>query len=115
MPLITKLAGSADAPWEKIAPDKIIAGAPETRTAVLYEDAAAKHYAGEWEATIGTWRIAYTEWEYVRMLSGRCIVTGEDGTRIEAGAGDAFVIEPGFTGTWQVLEPMHKVWVIREA
>jgi hypothetical protein len=114
MPLITKLAATTDAPWEPIAPDKIIAGMPETRTVVLYEDATAKHYAGEWEATVGTWRIAYTEWEYVRMLAGHCVVTGDDGTTIEAGPGDAFVIEPGFTGTWEVRARMHKLWVIRE-
>jgi len=114
MSLITKLAATADAPWEPVAADKIISGTPETRTQVLYEDAAAKQYAGEWEATVGCWRIAYTEWEYVRVLSGQCIVTGEDGTRIAAGPGDSFVIEPGFTGTWEVRAPMHKLWVIRE-
>lgn len=114
MPLITKLAATADAPWEPVSPDKIVSGVPRTRTRTLYEDADAKHYAGEWEATVGCWRIAYTEWEYVRMLSGCCIVTGDDGTRIEAGPGDAFVIEPGFAGTWEVVAPMHKLWVIRE-
>ncbi len=48
------------------------------------------------------------------MLSGRCAVTGDDGSRIEAGPGESFVIEPGFTGTWEVVEPMHKLWVVRE-
>jgi uncharacterized cupin superfamily protein len=33
---------------------------------------------------------------------------------ISAGPGDAFVIEPGFTGTWEVVETMRKRWVIRE-
>lgn len=114
MALITKLAAGTDAAWEPVAPEKVLAGNPTTRTQVLYEDAEAKQYAGEWEATVGRWRIAYTEWEYIRVLSGRCIVTGDDGTKIEAGAGDSFVIEPGFAGTWEVLETMHKLWVIRE-
>jgi uncharacterized cupin superfamily protein len=48
------------------------------------------------------------------MISGRCIVTGDDGTKIQAGPGDAFVIEPGFNGTWEVLETMRKHWVIQE-
>lgn len=114
MPLITKLPGCAEAPWEPIPPEKIVSGAPQTRTVVLYENPADHLYAGEWEASIGAWRIAYGEWEYVRVLSGRCAVTGDDGSRIEAGPGESFVIEPGFTGTWEVVEPMHKLWVVRE-
>jgi uncharacterized cupin superfamily protein len=42
------------------------------------------------------------------------VVEGDDGTRITAGPGDAFVIEPGFAGTWEVLETMRKHWVIEE-
>jgi hypothetical protein len=110
--LLPAAAGVAD--WEPVAPEKRLAGDPQTRVWVHYDQPAAKLSAGEWEATPGKWRIAYSEWEYVTMLSGRCIVTGDDGTRIEAGAGDAFIIEPGFTGSWEVLTPMRKRWVIRE-
>ena len=81
---------------------------------MLYDNPGEKLCAGEWEATVGKWRIAYAEWEYVRMLSGHCVLTGDDGTTITAGPGDAFVIEPGFTGTWEVTVPMRKHWVIRE-
>jgi len=114
MPLITKLPATVDALWEPVAPEKILSGEPQTRTRVLYENAAEHLYAGEWEATVGAWRIAYTEWEYIRVLSGRCVVTGDDGVAVEAGAGESFVIEPGFTGIWEVTETMHKLWVIRE-
>jgi len=99
---------------EPIAADKIIAGSPVTRTWVQYEEPGGKLAAGLWEASIGKWRIAYAEWEYVVMISGSCVVTGDDGTEIQAGPGDAFVIEPGFTGTWEVLEPMRKHWVIED-
>lgn len=114
MSLLTKLPATGDAPWEPVAADKLIAGTPQTRTLVLYENADQHLYSGEWEATVGKWRIAYTEWEYIHVLSGACIVTGDDGTTITAAAGDAFVIEPGFTGTWEVTADMRKVWVIRE-
>ena len=100
--------------WEDVPADKLIAGTPRTRTTMLYESPAQKLYCGEWEATPGKWRIAYTEWEYMEIISGRCIVQGDDGSRIEAGPGQKFVIEPGFTGTWEVLEQMRKSWVIRE-
>jgi uncharacterized cupin superfamily protein len=48
------------------------------------------------------------------VVFGHCVIEGDDGSRIEAKAGDAFVIEPGFAGTWEVLETMRKHWVIEE-
>jgi uncharacterized cupin superfamily protein len=105
-------AGAAE--FEPVEADKIVSGAPATRSWVHYEEAGGRLAAGLWEATVGKWRIAYAEWEYVVMIAGRCIVAGDDGSIIEAGPGDAFVIEPGFTGTWEVLETMRKHWVIEE-
>ena len=112
--MLTLLPVTAEAEWEDVPADKVLFGTPRTRTTMLYESPAAKLYAGEWEATAGKWRIAYTEWEYVEIISGACVLQGDDGTRIEAGPGQKFVIEPGFTGTWEVLAAMRKSWVIRE-
>ena len=114
MTRLALLACAGTAEWEDVPADKLLEGAPKTRTSVLYENAARRLSAGEWEASPGKWRIAYTEWEYVEMVSGACVVEGDDGRRIEAGPGDRFVIEPGFTGTWEVLSPMLKTWVIHE-
>jgi hypothetical protein len=111
---LVKLPDAGDAAWEDMPADKVLEGTPKTRTWVLYDNPAQKLCAGEWEATPGKWRIAYTEWEYVEVISGACVLVGDDGTRIEAGAGDRFVIEPGFTGTWEVFTSMRKSWVIRE-
>jgi uncharacterized protein len=108
------LPAQAEAPWEDVPAEKLIAGTPRTRTVTFYESPAQKLYAGEWEATPGKWRISYSEWEYVEVISGQCVLEGDDGTRIEAGPGQRFVIEPGFTGTWEVLAPMRKSWVIRD-
>jgi uncharacterized cupin superfamily protein len=114
MSLLSLLPAIAEAPWEDVPADKIISGTPRTRTIMLYESPAQKLYAGEWEATLGKWRITYTEWEYMEIISGACVLEGDDGSRIEAGPGTKFVIEPGFTGTWEVLSEMRKSWVIRE-
>jgi uncharacterized cupin superfamily protein len=103
-----------DAAFEPIAAEKIVAGEPRQRTWVSYEEAGGKLAAGQWEATPGKWRIAYAEWEYVVMIAGHSVIEGDDGSRIEAKAGDAFVIEPGFTGTWEVIETTRKHWVIEE-
>ena len=114
MTYLEKLPVRGDAPWEPVPADKIVAGTPQTRTWVHYDNPGGKLSTGEWEATEGKWRIAYGEWEYVLVISGRCVITGDDGTSISAGPGEAFVIEPGFTGTWEVLAPMRKHWVIHE-
>ncbi len=114
MSRLTKLPKAGEAAWEPVPAEKRLAGLPQTRTWVHYDNPAARLSAGEWEATAGKWRIAYAEWEYVLVISGRCVITGDDGTSITAGPGDSFVIEPGFTGTWEVSEPMRKHWVIRE-
>ena len=64
---------------------------------------------GVWEADRG---IGYLEdypfTEYVLMISGRVIVTNEDGSSNEFKAGDTFVIPKGFTGTWDIKERMKK-------
>ena len=49
--------------------------------------------------------------EYVLMLSGRVLITNDDGTKNEFKAGDIFVMPKGFTGIWDVREPMKKVIV----
>jgi uncharacterized cupin superfamily protein len=113
-PKLHVLPALREAPLVPVPADKVLQGQPATRTWVLYEEPDGKLASGQWEATPGKWRINYAEWEYMVMISGRCVVEGDDGTRITAGPGDAFVIEPGFAGTWEVLETMRKHWVIEE-
>ena len=91
--------------------DRIVSGEPAFTTWNV-EDRDGL-YCGTWRATPGAWRIAYDEWEYCRILEGVSIVTGEDGSVIEARAGDSFVIRPGFRGTWEVVETTVKEYVIR--
>jgi uncharacterized cupin superfamily protein len=103
-----------EAEFTAVPAEKLLEGQPATRTWVLYEENGGRLAAGQWEATPGKWRIEYQEWEHVVVISGRCVIAGDDGSRLEAGPGDAFVIEPGFTGSWEVLETMRKHWVIEE-
>jgi uncharacterized cupin superfamily protein len=94
------------------APARVIDGAPSFETWSTYESADGKYFAGLWRATPGSWRIAYTEWEYCEMLKGISIVTDADGQARTFQAGDRFVIEPGFEGVWQVVETTTKRYVI---
>lgn len=94
------------------APDRVIAGDPQFRTWNV-EEAPGGVYCGVWEATPGKWRISYDEWEYCHILSGVSVLTEEGGKARTVRAGDAFVLRPGFRGTWEVLETTRKEYVIR--
>jgi uncharacterized cupin superfamily protein len=112
MPLFLRFDDAALTPTEETpAPDLLIAGNPRQRT-WNHEDFEGL-CAGTWESTPGKWRVAYAEWEYVRILEGHSILTGEDGTVQHLRAGDRAVIRPGFKGTWEVVETTRKDYVIR--
>ncbi len=94
------------------APDRIISGEPRFRTWNVDEQPNGL-YAGIWESTPGKWRISYDEWEFCHVLDGVSIVTEEGGAARTVRAGDSFVLQPGFKGTWEVVETTRKAYVIR--
>lgn len=57
----------------------------------------------------------YTENELCVITAGRIIITDEQGARYVFGAGDAFVIPAGFSGTWEVLEACTKIYALFES
>jgi uncharacterized cupin superfamily protein len=94
------------------APDRLVSGSPAFETWSTYESADGKYFAGLWRATPGCWRIVYTEWEYCEILEGVSIVTASNGQPVTLKAGDRFVLEPGFAGTWEIVETTLKRYVI---
>lgn len=116
MGLIRVPVGDLDQlPFETGAPpaDRVVSGTPAFRTWVFDESADGKLFTGVWESTPGAWRIVYDEWEYCSIASGVSLVTRDGEAPQRFGAGDAFVIQPGFTGTWEVVETTRKVFVVR--
>ena len=102
---------SVPAETERPDPAKVISGDPVFTTWNLVERDGL--CCGIWQATPGKWRISYDEWEYCRILQGRSVIVSDDGTVYTVGPGDSFVLHPGFTGTWEVLETTRKDYVIR--
>jgi uncharacterized protein len=111
MTLLQRLSRDGVTP-EVSRPDaaKVVAGDPVHTTWPVEERGAL--YAGLWHSTTGTWRCAYAEWEYVHILEGVSVLTDEEGVQTTLRAGDSFVIRPGFAGTWEVVEPTLKDYVI---
>lgn len=94
------------------APDRVLAGTPHNRTWNAYETPDGRFFSGIWESDPGKWRIEYTEAEFCHILSGVSRIAGDDGSAREVRAGDAFVIPPGFAGTWEVIETTRKHYAI---
>jgi len=47
------------------------------------------------------------------MLTGRCVITPDGDDPVSLTPGSNFILEPRFSGTWEVIEPMTKYFVFR--
>jgi uncharacterized cupin superfamily protein len=79
-----------------------------------YTDPSGRFMSGIWHSERGRWQILYTEEEYFHVLEGRSVITDQAGNALTVSAGEECVIPAGFTGTWEVLEPTRKRFVIYE-
>jgi hypothetical protein len=94
--------------------EKLLQGNPRQTAWMHYTDASGRFMAGIWHSERGRWKILYTEEEYCRVLEGVSVITDQAGTAVTVRAGDEFVIPAGFSGTWEVIEPTRKRFVIYE-
>jgi uncharacterized cupin superfamily protein len=108
-------AAAADSGEEYfLPPQKLLAGNPRQTVWLQYADTPGRFMAGIWHSERGRWKILYTEQEYCRMLEGVSIITDQAGVSLTLRPGDECIIPPGFSGTWEVLEPTRKRFVIYE-
>lgn len=85
----------------------------EVRSTVAFANDDRTIVSGVWESDTGASRWEFTtRGEIVHILSGRMSVQrdGEDATVLTAGSAAFFPI--GWTGTWNVLEPVRKFFVV---
>jgi uncharacterized protein len=97
------------------AADNLLAGDPESTARNFFSDSSGRFFAGIWESTPGRWRVRYTENEFCHLTRGRIRIADADGRQWNFKMGDSFVIPAGFVGTWEVIEPTAKLYVIYEA
>lgn len=95
--------------WTKVS------GEPSMKTYVQHTSADGSLISGFWEATPGVYRAEYKGFEFVHLLAGRIVITPDGGAPVEMTAGCAFVVEPGFSGTWEITEPVRKHFTARVA
>ena len=94
--------------------EKLIDGNPKQSVWLCYSDSTEAFFVGNWASEVGKWNISYTEEEYCEILEGENVITDQDGNSVTVRTGDHFVIPSGFVGTWEVVEPTKKRFVIYE-
>ena len=68
---------------------------------------------GVWECTPGGWEIRdRPDTETVRIVAGRARLSNADGSGVDLGPGDLLVLPKGWTGRWDILETVRKVYTI---
>lgn len=95
-----------------IARVDVISGNPEFNVITVNKDGAVK--SGFWESTKGKWHFVNGKdhWEYCHIVGGVSIITQDGGKPQTYKAGDSFILLPGFSGTWEVVEDTRKEYVI---
>jgi hypothetical protein len=91
----------------------VVSGTPSMKTWVQHTSADGTMVSGIWEASPGTYRVEYDGFEFVHLLAGRVTITPDGGQPTEMSAGDAFIVEPDFKGTWTIQDPVRKHFTAR--
>lgn len=90
-------------------------GSPHDSTRPLDKDGNLS--SGSWWCAAGGWpspnHRPTTEFFYVLEGNG-CVTDMDDGMRHFFGPGDIVILPKGWNGRWDVLEDIHKVWVVTD-
>ncbi len=89
-------------------------GDPQTAILVLHTSDDGLPSVGVWSCSPGGWAtVASPDTEVVHLLEGRARITDADGTEHNLGPGDAIVLPRGWSGRWDIVEPVRKLYVTR--
>ena len=100
-------------PTDYIAPDTIKSGDPKERGKSLYADQTGQLDAGVWECEPNSHVIEGAPYdEFVYLIDGRIDITDDEGKTETFKAGDSFMMPRGCHCTWDVKEPVRKLYVV---
>jgi uncharacterized cupin superfamily protein len=93
--------------WPRVGAD---VGEPMMSGRVFYEGNGIQ--VGLWECTPGGWAIKdRPDHETVQILAGRARLTNADGTSSELTTGDVLTLPKGWSGRWDILETVRKLFI----
>jgi hypothetical protein len=103
------VTGDLEASGQRVGADS---GDPQLRT--LAADSGTAAHVGVWECEPGGWPVIdRPDTETCYIISGRATITDDEtGRVVEVSAGDFVVLPPGWSGRWDVIETLRKVYTI---
>lgn len=111
--MTTEISNSISPKLSEVPKEDVIFGSPQHKTWYLDKNPNGITF-GIWEGTIGKWKFSVDHWEYCGILSGESIISDSStGQSYNLKAGDSFVLQPGFKGTWQALSITRKEFVVK--
>ena len=103
-------------PTDYIAPEMLQSGDPQERGRSFYADQTGQLDAGVWECEPNRHVYEAAPYdEFVYLLEGRIDVIDDDGAVETFKAGDSFILPRGCKCTWDVKEPVRKLYVVLTA
>lgn len=109
-PCHVRVADAELEPWP-IAPEQILAGAPQARGRALHEGPDDSG-CGVWECTPGTFVWDYALNQSMVLVAGEAEIAVEGGERFTVRAGDAAVFPRGTKATWTVKATVRKLYTL---
>jgi uncharacterized cupin superfamily protein len=99
---------------DNVALDDAMHGSPAVSTSVVYHRPSTK--VGGWTCTAGSFPVTQSSMtECFHVLEGVFFLTNADGsTSKRCVAGDTVAIPKGWTGYYDIIEPVTKIWVAVE-
>eukprot|EP00638_Chattonella_subsalsa_P009182 CAMPEP_0117751776 /NCGR_PEP_ID=MMETSP0947-20121206/11186_1 /TAXON_ID=44440 /ORGANISM="Chattonella subsalsa, Strain CCMP2191" /LENGTH=585 /DNA_ID=CAMNT_0005570241 /DNA_START=67 /DNA_END=1824 /DNA_ORIENTATION=- len=70
---------------------------------------------GSWTCTPGSFPVSSRlTTEAFHLLEGICFITNDDGTAQRCTTGDTVVLPKGWSGHWDIIETVKKIWIVSE-
>ncbi len=99
-----------------ISPEMLRSGDPQERGRSFYADQTGQLDAGVWECAPNKHVYEAAPYdEFVYLLEGRIDVIDDQGAVEAFTAGDSFILPRGCACTWDVKEPVRKLYVVLTA
>ena len=103
-------------PTDYIPPDGLRSGTPNERGRSFYADQTGQFDAGYWECEVNTHHLEASPYdEFVYLLDGHIDVHHDDGSVESYKKGDSFIMPRDCQCTWEVKEPVRKLYVVLTA
>ncbi|WP_080587887.1 cupin domain-containing protein [Pseudomonas brassicacearum] len=90
----------------------VVSGQYESMTWMHYSDEERRITSGHWEAGACREKFHSEQTEFCHILTGIVRLTNQNGSTDEFKEGESFIIPAGFSGIWENVGTVKKIFVI---